>query len=64
MNKMILTVLCGTAVSAPLKEGESFNCQLAAPVKVFGVRVTGNPTFGGHPNQAFSTCAELQAFAK
>ncbi len=61
---MILTVLCGTAVSAPLKEGESFNCQLAAPVKVFGVRVTGNPTFGGHPNQAFSTCAELQAFAK
>ncbi len=48
----------------PLKEGESFQCQLATPVKVFGVRVTGKPSFGGNPNQAFSTCAELQAFAK
>ena len=50
--------------AGPLKEGESFHCQLAAPVKVFGVRITGKPTFGGNPNQAFSTCAELQAFAK
>jgi hypothetical protein len=50
--------------AATLKEGESFQCQLAAPVKVFGVRVTGKPSFGGNPNQAFSTCAELQAFAK
>ncbi|MCX6872855.1 MAG: glycoside hydrolase family 127 protein [Verrucomicrobia bacterium] len=50
--------------AGPLKEGESFQCQLAAPVKVFGVRVTGKPSFGGNPNQAFSTCAELQAFAK
>ena len=49
--------------AGPLKEGESFQCQLAAPVKVFGVRVTGKPSFGGNPNQAFSTCAELQAFA-
>ena len=50
--------------AGPLKEGECFQCQLAAPVKVFGVRVTGKPSFGGNPNQAFSTCAELQAFAK
>ena len=50
--------------AGPLKEGESLQCQLAAPVKVFGVRVTGKPSFGGNPNQAFSTCAELQAFAK
>ena len=47
-----------------LKEGESFGCQLSAPVKVFGVRVIGKPAFGGNPNQAFSSCAELQAFNK
>ena len=50
--------------AGPLKEGESFTCQLPAPVKVFGVRVVGKPAFGGNPNQAFSSCAELQAFVK
>ena len=50
--------------ASPLQGGESFQCPLAAPVKAFGVRITGKPSFGGNPNQAFSTCAELQAFAK
>jgi hypothetical protein len=50
--------------AGPLNEGESFSCQLAAPVKVFGVRVLGKPAFGGNPNQAFSSCAELQTFNK
>ncbi len=50
--------------AGPLTEGESFTCHLAAPVKVFGVRVIGKPAFGCNPNQAFSSCAELQAFAK
>ena len=50
--------------AGPLNEGESFTCKLSAPVKVFGVRVVGKPAFGCNPNQAFSSCAELQAFAK
>ena len=50
--------------AGPLNEGESFSCQLSAPVKVFGVRVLGKPSFGCNPNQAFSSCGELQAFAK
>jgi hypothetical protein len=37
---------------------------LAAPVKVFGVRVIGKPGCGDSPKQAFSSCGDLQAFEK
>ena len=47
-----------------LKGGQTFNCQLANAVKVFGVRVVGKPACGDKPEQAFSSCGELQAFAK
>ena len=54
-----------TATSADnLREGEMFTCLLSAPVKVFGVRVVGKPACGDNPNQAFSSCSELQAFEK
>jgi len=47
-----------------LRGGETFNCQLSPPVKLYGVRVVGKPAGGNKPEQAFSSCAELQAFAK
>jgi hypothetical protein len=55
-----------TTATSPgkLRGGETFNCQLSAPVKVFGVRVVGKPACGNNPRQAFSSCAELQAFAE
>ncbi|MCX6872856.1 MAG: glycoside hydrolase family 127 protein [Verrucomicrobia bacterium] len=54
-----------TAASAgALREGDGFNCTLAAPVKVFGVRVIGKPACGDDPKQAFSSCGDLQAFEK
>ncbi len=54
-----------TAASAgALHAGDAFTCQLAAPVKVFGVRVIGKPGCGDSPKQAFSSCGDLQAFEK
>ena len=54
-----------TATSVgPLRDGDSFNCPLPAPVKVFGVRVVGKPACGQNPKQAFSSCGDLQAFEK
>ena len=53
-----------TKSTGRLKGCESFSCQLSVPVKVFGVRVVGKPACGNKPKQAFSSCAELQAFAK
>ena len=47
-----------------LKGGETFNCQLSVPVKLFGIRVVGKPAGGDKPEQSFSSCAEIQAFAK
>ena len=47
---------------AGLKGGECFACPLASPLKVFAVRVIGKPACGDNPQQAFSSCAELQAF--
>jgi uncharacterized protein len=47
---------------AGLKGGERFTCQLAKPVKTFALRVIGKPACGDNPQQAFSSCAELQAF--
>lgn len=47
---------------AGLKGGERFACEMEKPVQVFGVRVVGKPACGDNPKQAFSSCAELQAF--
>jgi len=52
------------ASAGKLNEGETFNCTLATPVKVFGVRVIGKPACGDSPQQAFSSCGDLQAFEK
>jgi hypothetical protein len=47
---------------AGLKGGERFSCELETPTKVLSVRVVGKPASGDNPKQAFSSCAELQAF--
>ena len=48
--------------SAGLKGGERFNCQFAKPVTVVAIRVLGKPASGDNPQQAFASCAEIQAF--
>jgi DUF1680 family protein len=50
--------------SASLAEGShrTFTVRLEKPEKVAGVRVIGKPACGDNPQQAFSSCAELQAF--
>jgi len=50
--------------SQGLKGGEPFTCVLAAPRKVWAVRVIGKPACGDTPQQRFSSCAELQAFGE
>ena len=47
---------------AKLKGGETFTLKLTNPAKVLTLRVIGKPACGDNPNQAFSSCAELQAF--
>lgn len=49
---------------AGLKARESIECDLEEPVQIYGLRVVGVPACGGSPKQAFSTCAELQAFGR
>ena len=44
-----------------IKDGQSFTLRLAAAQKVWGIRVVGKPAHGDNPQQAFSSCAELQA---
>jgi hypothetical protein len=46
-----------------LKPGQMFMLRLPEPVKAITVRVIGKPACGNKPTQAFSSCAELQAFA-
>lgn len=48
--------------AAGLKGGEPFSCELEKPIQVFGLRVLGRPASGDNPKQAFSSCAELEAF--
>jgi hypothetical protein len=52
------------ADGGPLRPGQAFTLRLSAPVRVVGVRVVGVPACGDNPQQAFSSCAELQAFGK
>ncbi len=53
-----------TTASQPgrLAPGQSFALQLDSPVLFVAVRVIGKPSSGDRPQQAFVTCAELQAF--
>jgi hypothetical protein len=46
-----------------LTPGQSFTLRLSNPEKVLSVRVLGVPACGVNPKQAFSSCAELEAFA-
>ena len=47
-----------------MEGGESVICTLAEPLKVWAIRVAGKPACGDNPQQAFSSCAELQAFSE
>jgi DUF1680 family protein len=48
--------------SGGLYAGETFTCRLKQPVKASAVRILGKPACGDNPQQAFASCAELQAF--
>ncbi|MFN3653092.1 MAG: glycoside hydrolase family 127 protein [Armatimonadota bacterium] len=47
-----------------LKDGQSFTLRLPAERTVYALRVIGKPAHGDNPAQAFSSCGELQAFAR
>ncbi len=48
---------------AGLKDGQEFTLRLSEPQRIIALRVIGQPASGDQSNQAFSSCAELQAFA-
>ncbi len=53
-----------TATSAPdLKPGQPFALRLKQPVAARAVRIIGAPASGDNSAQAFSSCAEIEAFA-
>ena len=47
-----------------LKPGQQFSLRLSDPVRAVAVRIVGKPACGDSPRQAFSSCAELEAFAR
>jgi hypothetical protein len=47
-----------------LPSGRRYSLVLDAPLRVVGVRVEGRPAHGDEPSRAFSSCAELEAFAE
>jgi hypothetical protein len=49
------------ARSRGLRDGQTFEARFAR-VRAVGIRVIGKPASGDNPVQAFSSCAELQAF--
>ncbi len=49
---------------AGLGDGAQFVCDLPQAREILSVRVVGKPACGDNPRQAFSSCAELQAFEK
>ncbi|MBI5383851.1 MAG: glycoside hydrolase family 127 protein [Verrucomicrobia bacterium] len=54
-----------TAVdNGKLKPGQKFELKLPQPASAVAVRVIGQPAGGDNPKQAFSSCAELEAFAE
>ncbi|MCU0871844.1 MAG: glycoside hydrolase family 127 protein, partial [Pirellulaceae bacterium] len=50
--------------SRALQSGQMFLVRLPQPVTAVALRVLGKPASGDNPQQAFSSCAELQAFAQ
>lgn len=48
--------------SRGLRDGQEFTQQLVVPQKAVALRILGKPACGDNPKQAFSSCAELQAF--
>ena len=52
------------AVRGDLAAGAAFTLKLKEAVKAKAVRVLGRPASGDDPGQAFSSCAELEAFAE
>jgi len=50
--------------NADIHPGQAFTLRLAEPVSALAVRVLGVPACGDNPQQKFSSCAELQAFAQ
>ncbi len=44
-----------------LRDGQQFSVKFPA-VETYGIRIIGKPAHGDNPNQAFSSCAELQGF--
>ncbi len=44
-----------------LRDGQEFSVKFPA-VEACGIRIIGKPAHGDNPNQAFSSCAEFQAF--
>ncbi len=45
-----------------LRDGQRFDAKLSETLTVWGVRVAGKPASGDNPQQAFSSCAELEAY--
>jgi len=52
------------ADSKGLKDGQAFALVLDTPATVVALRVKGKPACGDNPGQAFTSCAELQAYEK
>jgi hypothetical protein len=50
--------------SRALQPGQTFTVQLPQPVTGVALRLVGKPASGDNRQQAFSSCAELQAFAQ
>ena len=48
---------------AGLRPGQTFEARFA-PIRALQIRVLGKPASGDNPTQAFTSCAELQAFAR
>jgi len=44
--------------------GNQFTLNLKVPATFVAIRIIGQPACGDNPNQAFSSCSELQAFAE
>ncbi len=53
----------GPVDSRGIRSGQAFTLRLDQPVEAVAVRIVGYPAGGDNPGQAFSSCAELQAFA-
>jgi hypothetical protein len=55
-----------TTAASPggLRDGRAFTLKLPRPLKAVALRVAGTPSSGDNPEQAFSSCGELQAFSE